>query len=113
MIKQKEQTNTYLNDKEVPSHWRSLIKEQPVFKDTNKIIPIDKKNNRFRTLLLNSIKNAKQTIMMCSFILSDPDIIDSLLKASERGLGVIYYFLQKLNCQRNIKKNNQSLMKRP
>jgi len=104
MIKQKEQTNTYLNDKEVPSHWRSLIKEQPVFKDTNKIIPIDKKNNRFRTLLLNSIKNAKQTIMMCSFILSDPDIIDSLLKASERGVRCYLLFSTEAQLSKEYKK---------
>ncbi|MFX1284743.1 MAG: phosphatidylserine/phosphatidylglycerophosphate/cardiolipin synthase family protein [Promethearchaeota archaeon] len=69
----------------IPPHWRvretESYKRQPT---TKRIVAIGGGDNRFRSLLINAIKEAQHTIMLCSFILSDEQIIEEILGAADR-----------------------------
>lgn len=85
MIKTEERSFTGLNNRIVPAHWsvrRDTIETR--HPKTQKIIAIGNGDDCFRETLLDAIKNAKSTIMLCSFILSDEDIIRAILHAQER-----------------------------
>lgn len=93
MIKIEERTKELINDRIFPSHW-SIINEDKLLKhpNTKYIIPIGNGDDRFRKMLINALKEAKQTIFLCSFILSDQLIIEELLKAVERNVRVYLLF---------------------
>jgi cardiolipin synthase len=85
MIKTDEQDFIKNINTILPSHWRIQHEEvQTKHPTTTRIIAIGGRDDRFRTLLINAIKEAQQTIMLCSFILSDERIIEELLNAAKR-----------------------------
>ena len=85
MIETDIQERSTFMDTTVPPHWRVYRKETRIIHPKAKrIIPIGGGDNRFRSILLEALQEAKETIMLCSFILSDEEIINEILNAAKR-----------------------------
>lgn len=83
---------------EIPDHWRVQTTEKRKIQHSNKrIIPIGYGDDSFRKILIHAIKNAKETIMLCSFILSDEKLIEEIIEAT--GRNVRCYLLFSTNAQ--------------
>ncbi len=86
MIKTEILTKIVEQNTEIPSHWRIINTDDYSLPSTRRIIPMGNGNQKFKKLLIDSINDATSHVMLCSFLLSDQDIIDSLLKASDKGV---------------------------
>jgi len=92
MIKPIIVTKTFPNNRELPNYYRVLNSKNSNKIDTKNIIPISNDGGYFKKVLLDAINNATETIMLCSFILSDEEIISALLNAVERKVRIYLLF---------------------
>lgn len=87
MIEPDIQEKSITMDTEVPPHWKVCRFEYTtIHPKAIRIIPIGGGDDRFRSILLKAIQEAKETIMLCSFILSDEEIIKEILNATKRNV---------------------------
>ncbi len=84
MIKEETREIERLNIAHLDSHWVQLNNNGYTIKETSNIIPIGNENTKFKKLLVEAIDESETTVMLCSFLLSDQEIVKSLLDAANR-----------------------------
>ncbi|HUU78723.1 MAG TPA: phospholipase D-like domain-containing protein [candidate division Zixibacteria bacterium] len=92
MIKPIITEKTFPNNQIIPNYWQIMDDKQLPNINTKRIIPTSNDKGYFKHLILEAINSASKTIMLCSFILSDKEIINSLLKAAERKVRIYLLF---------------------
>ncbi len=93
------------NNEIIPNYWAILDHKNPEIIRTKKIIPISNDNYKFKSLMTSAINNASETIMLCSFILSDNEIIESLIAAAERNVRVYLLFSTETQLDKEFKED--------
>ncbi|MBD3192833.1 MAG: hypothetical protein GF308_19495 [Candidatus Heimdallarchaeota archaeon] len=93
------------NDYKLPIHWRVNKSKTEKEINTDIIHGLGSDSSTFRDLLLNSIKNAKQTIMLSSFIISDEELINELINAADRKVRIYLLFSTNVQLEKEFRED--------
>ena len=96
---------SFTNKTKIPNYWKFMNNVSNELINSDKLIPISNDKGRFKKLILEAIDNATETIMLCSFILSDETIIASLLKAAERKVRIYLLFSTNIQLDKEHKED--------
>jgi len=105
MIKEVNIEKIFVNKTIIPNYWMENNQVNNKIINTTRIIPISNDNGKFKKEILNAINNATETIMLCSFILSDDDIISALENACERKVRIYLLFSTDIQLDKEFKKD--------
>ena len=83
---------TIENDFVLPIHWKINSKSSNVKVKTEILYEMGNFDTTFKEDLLNSIRKAKETIMISSFIMSDEEIINEIIDAAKREVRIYLLF---------------------
>ena len=104
MIRKEIQEFRVENVTEISDHWKMRNIEPSIdLPKTSRIIPIGDGYDKFRKMILQALRNAQETIMLCSFILSDKKIIEEIIKATEREVRCYLLFSTEAQLKKEYK----------